>query len=463
MLGLTLFLLAANSAAGPSPELARHVCPNGLEVVVAERHARPLVTAEIAVHSGAMNEPPEYSGLSHLFEHMFFKANREVPDQVSYMARRRELGITGDASTDVERVNYFQTTTRDHFEGMFTFMHAAITGPLFDPGELDRERVVVTGEIDRNESTPGYFLWRETTRHLFAKYPTRKDPLGTRKTVLAATPAMMRTIARRWYVPNNAVLVVVGDVESDEVFRMADSVYADWKKTADPFLSYPVPEPPPLGRSEVVLVEQPVQTFQAQVEWQGPSTGGPTKRDSYVADLLGRLTSDPASRFQRELVDSSSCVRAGFEWEPEHHVGPIVVSAEAAQAKVDVCIRALLAELRAMAEPGFFTEEDRRDAADRAESDLARLRERTSEYAHMLTYFWATRSLEDYGAYVAGLRAVGADDVARFLSAYVLGKPFVFGAMASPNLVAAGVDRKHLENLAGLDGAVRTSADRGGR
>ena len=454
MSGLAYVWLASVSAVS-APALARHVCPNGLEVVVAEHHQRPLVTVEVAVHNGAMNEPPEYSGLSHLYEHMFFKANRAVSDQVAYMARRRELGITGDASTGVERVNYFETTTRDHFEATMAFMHDAITGPLFDSKELDRERMVVTGEIDRSESSPGYHLWHETTQRLFAQYPTRKDPLGNRRTVLAATPAMMREIERRWYVPNNAVLVVVGDVNPDEVFRLADALYVDWRRTADPFLAHPVPDPPPLARSEVVLVEQPVQTFQAQFAWHGPSTTGPTKHDAYAVDLLERLTRDAGSRFQRDLVDSGSCVRAGLDWDPEHHSGPMVASVEATEAKVDVCVRALVAELPRMAEPGYFSDVERADAARRAEIDLARQRERTSEYAHMLTFFWADASLDDYATYTAELRAVTQDDIARALHGYVLGKPFVVGAMASPTLVAAGLDRKHLEQLAGVDRVAR--------
>lgn len=455
MLWLQIALLAANSSSGPASELARHVCPNGLEVVVAERHSRPLVTAEIAVHDGAMNEPPEYSGLSHLFEHMFFKANRELPDQVTYMARRRELGIRGDASTDVERVNYFQTTTRNHFEPMMAFLHAAITGPLFDAHELDRERVVVTGEIDRNESSPGYHLWHETTRHAFAKYPTRKDPLGSRRTVLAATPAMMRAIEQRWYVPNNAVLVVVGDVRADDVFRLADALYADWKETADPFLASPVPEPPPLLQSEVVLVQQPVQTFQAQVEWHGPSTSGPTKRDAHVADLVGLITRDPASRFQRDLVDSGACVRAGFDWSVEHHVGPIVASLEASDSKVDGCVQALFSELQQMGQPGYFSDDERQSAVRRAEIELARRRERTSEYAHMITFFWASASLDDYATYIADLRAVTPTEIVHYLSTYVLGRPFVFGAMVSAKLVAAGVDRDHVEKLTGIGKGAR--------
>jgi zinc protease len=445
--------LAPDAFAQPPPELSRRVLPNGFEVVVVERHATPLVTMEVAVHNGAMNEPPETNGLSHLFEHMFFKANQTSPDQVAYMARRRELGISGDATTGTALVNYFQTTTPDHFDASMAFLRDALVGPLFDPHELERERVVVTGEIDRNESTPGYYLWHETTRHLFAKYPTRRDPLGNRQTVLSATPAMMREIARRWYVPNNSVLVVVGDVKTEEVFRLAETLYADWKRTPDPFVAHPVPEPPPLARSEVVLVKQPVQTFQAVLAWHGPSTTGPSVEDGYAADLVAWLTSDLGSRFQRDLVDSGSCVRAGADWDAEPRVGPFVANAEASEPKVDVCVGALFAELRRMAEPGYFSEEDLRNAAHRAEVNLARQRERTSSYAHLLTFFWGYASLEYYATYPAKLRAVTEADIARFLHKYVLDKPFVLGAMASPERVAGGIDRKHLEALAGIRGA----------
>ena len=72
------------------------------------------------------------------------------------MARMRELGMVWNGTTNTERVNYFFTTTTDHFADAMVFMRDAIVSPLFDPKELERERVVVTGEIDRNEATPGY-------------------------------------------------------------------------------------------------------------------------------------------------------------------------------------------------------------------------------------------------------------------------------------------------------------------
>ena len=86
-----------------------------------------------------------------------------------------------------------------------TFMRDAIATPLFDAKELERERVVVTGEIDRNESEPSYHLWHTVEQHVFWKYPTRKDALGKRASVLGATVDMMRTIQKRYYVPNNSI------------------------------------------------------------------------------------------------------------------------------------------------------------------------------------------------------------------------------------------------------------------
>src|SRR5215470_18030086 len=182
---ITLAMAVAGRSTQPS-QILQHSCKNGLTVLVVESHAVPLVTLEIAAKNGSMTEPPDYNGLSHLYEHMFFKANAAIPSQEAYLARARELGMVWNGTTNTERVNYYFTTTSDHFADSMTFMHDAITTPLFDPKELDRERVVVTGELDRNESDPSYYFWHETEKRLFSKYPSRKDPLGSRKTVLAA-------------------------------------------------------------------------------------------------------------------------------------------------------------------------------------------------------------------------------------------------------------------------------------
>ena len=274
---LALTALASSATASPAvppPPYAHHVSPDGLEVIVVEDHATPLMTVEIAVHNGAMAESPEYNGLSHLYEHMFFKGNKVLPDQLAYFARLRELGMVFNGSTDDERVNYFFTTTSDHYADAMAFMRDSITSPLFDGKELERERVVVTGEMDRDESDPGFLLWRAMEKRVFWKYPSRHNALGDRKTVLSTTPEKMRTIQHRYYVPNNSVLVVTGDVHAEQVFQDADRLYVEWSKAADPFVKFPLVKDPPIPRSEVVVVAQPVETFHATFAWQGPGTLG---------------------------------------------------------------------------------------------------------------------------------------------------------------------------------------------
>src|SRR5215467_10116637 len=113
---LPLVFGAAASRSTEPPKIESHTCANGLTVLVVENHSVPLVTIEIAAKNGSMTEPPEYNGLSHLYEHMFFKANKALPNQEAYMDRAQQLGMAWNGTTNTERVNYFFTTTTDHLK-----------------------------------------------------------------------------------------------------------------------------------------------------------------------------------------------------------------------------------------------------------------------------------------------------------------------------------------------------------
>jgi zinc protease len=450
LLGLVSLDGAAQGAPVP---LARHVCPNGLEVFVSESHATPLVTVEIAAHEGAMTEDAAYSGLSHLYEHMFFKGNAAQPDQSAYMVRLRALGMEFNGTTGDERVNYFFTTTSEHFAEQMVFMRDAIATPLFDPKELERERVVVTGEIDRNEGEPQYHLWHTMEPRVFWRYPTRKDALGSRASVLAATVEKMRTIQKRYYVPNNSLLVVAGDVKAEDVFAQADALYASWPRGEDPFKKLPIPEHPPVRASEVVLIAQPVEDMGATFEWQGPSTAGDSVRDTYAADVLSALTGDPASRFQKTLVDSGACVSASLGYSTARHTGEVALDFEATPEKIDSCTAAVVAELPRLVAPDYFGDDEMKNAVHRIVIQRAHERETTQSRAHALTWVWASASLEYDAGYEEHIGAVTRGDLSSFLRRWVLGKPFVLGAMASQKQLDAGLTRHRLEKLAGLKGS----------
>ena len=444
-------LLAPPTAFAEVPAIQQHTLPNGLTVLVVEDHALPLMTVEIAAKNGSLTEPPEYNGLSHLYEHMFFKANRTYPNQEAWMERGQALGMLWNGTTNTERVNYFFTTTSDHGADVMQFMHDAIVGPLFDPAELERERVVVTGEMDRAEGNPFYHFGHMVDQRVWWKYPSRKDPLGNRQTVLTATPDMMRTIKERYYVPNNSALVVTGDVKAEDIFKQAEKLYVDWPRGKDPFIEFPLVQHPPIPYTSVVLVEQPVQSPVVSFTWQGPSTVGKNLELTYAADLLSFALQEPSSKYQQHLVDSGACAFVGApSWYTQANTGPISIQAQAAPGQVDGCVKAIMAELPKLKQADYLSDAEMRDAAFKAEVMDALDRERPSQLTHTITFWWTSAGLPYYRDYVPNLRKVTRADIARYLDTYVLGKPFVFGALVSPQMAKEQhLDQAHFEAMVG--------------
>src|ERR1051325_4766993 len=126
---------AAQTAGATAParqqqaQLVNKVLSNGLEVIVLEDHSVPLVTIELAVKNGSYTEPPEYNGLSHLYEHMFFKANRAIATQEDYLKKIGQLGIAYNGTTREEVVDYYFTTVSANLRTAMNFMRDAARYP----------------------------------------------------------------------------------------------------------------------------------------------------------------------------------------------------------------------------------------------------------------------------------------------------------------------------------------------
>jgi zinc protease len=409
---------------------------NGLEVIVIENRSVPLVTIELDVKNGAYTETPEYDGLSHLYEHMFFKANHTIPNQEAYLERMNELGAAWNGTTSGERVNYFITVGVDSLRPALQFMEDAIRYPLFLEEELVRERPVVLGEYDRAESNPFFHFGRAIDTLLWSpEYWSRKNVIGDREVLSTTPPEKMRTIQERFYVPNNTALILAGNIGPEDGFALGEEVFGDWPRGADPFAA-PIPDPPPLAATRAIVVEQPVNTVTIQIDWQGPSvTGDPGS--TYVADLLIPILSNPASRFQKAMVDTGLAFNAGFSYSTMAHVGPISITAQTTPENALELHRAVLAEVGKMAEPGYITEEELAAARNQVAVNQTYARERASSLAHTVGYWWAVASLEYYLGYVPNLQAVTLDDIAGFAQRYMFGKPHVAGALISPEARAS--------------------------
>ena len=415
----------------PEAKIFSQVLANGLEVIVLEDHSIPLVTIELAVKNGSYTEPPELNGLSHLYEHMFFKQNRAIANAEEYLRRIGQMGIAYNGTTREEVVDYYFTTTSPNIRTAMQFMKDAARYPLFDEREFSREKEVVIGEIDRNESNPFFYLSQEMNKRLFFKYPSRKNPLGNRQTVSGSTTDMMRLIQQRYYVPNNSALVVTGDVNSADVLKMAQEFYGDWaKREKDPFLEFPLVEHPPLPASEGAVIPQPVQNVIISIGWQGPSIGKDNPA-TYAADVFSFILRQPNSRFQRKLVDTGLVTGVDLSYYTQRNVGPIALIAQTTPDKARAAIKALYEEVSHFNDKDYYTDEELESAKALLEADDLYSREKLSDYTHTLSFWWASTGLEYFRGYLPRLRTTSRADISRYITTYIQGKPHVGLALMS--------------------------------
>jgi len=404
--------------------------PNGLLVAVVENHSVPLVTIEVAVHSGSMNEPPNFSGLSHLYEHMFFKGNAVIPNQEAYLKRLRQLGAMWNGTTSQERVNYFFTMGSANLDAGMAFMRDALVTPRFEPQELARERQVVIGEIDRNEAEPLYHLSRALDQKLWHRFPSYKDPLGTRDSVNKATVEQMRFFRETYYVPNNSLLVIAGDTTPEKAFAAAEKYFSAWRRGPDPFQKHPLVAHPVLQKSAATLVRQPVQNGRLSLSWQGPSTANDLKA-AMIADVFSFAVNQDGTRLQKALVDSGLATRARLSYATLRNTGQIWLEIEGPPEKLTQAAAVALREAAHFGEVNYLTEEEWRNAKTLLSVQDRYDRERMSEYSHVLSFWWAVAGLDAYQDYIPTVQSSTRSNGADYASRYMVGKPLVLGALLS--------------------------------
>ncbi len=411
--------------------IKRKVLANGLEVIVVENHGVPLATIEVDVKNGSFTQSPEFAGLAHMYEHMFFRANSKFPDPESFVGRAGDLGAVFNGTTAEERVNYFLTVSADSMDAGVRFLASALLSPLFRQDELERERQVVIGEYDRNESSPFFQLNREMDKLLYPGNFSRKNVIGDRQVILTTTPEKMRTIQRKYYVPNNSVLIVAGDVNPDQVFASAERELGKWERGPDPFVTDPIPPIPALTKDQGVVVEAGVGAVTVFLQWQGPSVGKDPK-STYAADVFSDVLNDPASNFQQRLVDSGLWQSMGVNYYTLNNVGPITISGQTSPENLRRALKALETEIAKFDDPGYFDVSELEAVKAHRAVTSAFDRERSSGFAHTLGFWWTVADLEYYMGYVDNMAKQTIADLQAYATKYILNKPRITGVLIDP-------------------------------
>ncbi|MDP4199185.1 MAG: pitrilysin family protein [Bacteroidota bacterium] len=430
---LTATLLLPLAAHAQDLPYSKKTLSNGLDVIVVQNHMVPLATIELVARNGGFTEPPEYSGLSHLYEHMFFKANKTHPSQAAFLEGLESLGGSlgvSNAQTHQEHVNYFIVIPKKNLSGGLDFMSAAIRTPLFDTAEIRKERYVVLGEFDRNEAEPTFKLRYAMDSAVWSPALfSRKEQLGLRPTILSATPEMMRTIEHRFYIPNNMALVVAGDVNPEEVFKQAEKYFGPklWPAGPPPFPTYNPPPFPPITKQLVVREAPNLPYTYINFVWHGPSLGKDNE-DTYAADVFHTIINQANSRFQKDLVDKRLAYQVQSGYFSQKNVGPIEINAYVPIPATKKAISAIEDEIAAWNGQTYFTDDELTTAKRILEGDRLYETESASEFAtSSLPLWWASAGLDYYVHYIENVKRVTRADIQRYLDRWIKGKNYVLG------------------------------------
>lgn len=298
----SLFLLGSLCAAPALANPYATTLPNGLKVVVKEDRRAPVVAHMVWYRVGSMDEVDGTSGVAHLLEHMMFKGTPKVgPGEFS--KRVAAAGGRDNAFTSRDYTAYFQQVPKEKLGEMMALEADRMRHLNVDPKEFEQEiKVVMEERRLRTDDNPQALLFEQANAVAFQAHPYRRPVIGWMNDLENMTAADARAWYDQWYVPNNATLVVSGDVDHQKVFQLARQHYGGLRGRALPARK-PQQEPAQKGLRRVV-VKGPADLPQIVMSWKVPRVESMTGPDEpFALDMLAAiLDGHDAARLGRSLV-----------------------------------------------------------------------------------------------------------------------------------------------------------------
>jgi zinc protease len=305
-----LFVIAAllaivphgRAAAISGPDVAHFTLANGLEMVVVPDHRTPVVTHMTWYKVGSADETPGTSGLAHFLEHLMFKGTAKNPEG-KFSQTVAALGGQENAFTTADYTGFFQRIAREHLEKMMAFEADRMTGLVLSEENVIPELKVVLEEYNmRVANSPDARLGEQIAAALYLNGPYGRPVIGWRHEIEKLTREDALAFYRRFYTPNNAVVVIAGDVTAEEVKALAEKTYAKVPRVADIKPRVRPKEPPPVAPRTVMLADPRVAQPSMQRSYLVPSYAT-SREDAQALEVLAHiLGSGSTSRLYRALV-----------------------------------------------------------------------------------------------------------------------------------------------------------------
>lgn len=281
-------------------EFVQYTLDNGLDVILHQDNTAPVVTTSVMYHVGAKDENPERTGFAHFFEHLLFEGTENI-GKGEWFKIVSSNGGSNNANTSDDRTYYYEIFPSNQLELGLWMESERMLHPVIDQQGVDTQNEVVKEEKRlRIDNAPYGNLLTAVKKNLFKKHPYRWSPIGSMEHLDAATLEEFRAFNEKFYVPNNATLVVAGDIEIEKTKELIKSYFSDIPKGApvekEKFVEDPITE-----TLHATYYDPNIQIPAIALAWRTPSM---KERDAYVLDMVSSVLSDgKSSRLYKKLVD----------------------------------------------------------------------------------------------------------------------------------------------------------------
>jgi zinc protease len=305
--------LASTLRTDAAPNVSHFTLANGLEVVVIPDHRTPVVTHMLWYRVGAADETPGKTGLAHFLEHLMFKGTAKNP-QGLFSQTVSNIGGQENAFTSSDYTGYFQRTAREHLKMLMEFEADRMTGLVLTEDVVKPELQVVLEEQNmRVANNPGARLSEQMEAALYLNHPYQRPIIGWRQEIEKLTRDDALEFYKRFYTPNNAILIVAGDVTGEEVKTLAEATYGKVARVTEVAPRHRPQEPAQVAARTVTLADARVTQPSVQRYYLVPSytTAKPGESEALevLAHILGRGSN--SRLYDTLVVEKGIAVNAG--------------------------------------------------------------------------------------------------------------------------------------------------------
>ena len=297
---LTAALFLSGAVFAQKVEFEEYTLDNGLHVVLHQDKSAPVVVTSVMYHVGAKDENPERTGFAHFFEHLLFEGTENI-ERGEWFKLVTANGGHNNANTSDDRTYYYEVFPSNNLELAIWMESDRLLQPVINQIGVDTQNEVVKEEKRlRVDNQPYGNLITEVKRNMFKKHPYRWAPIGSMEHLDAATLEEFQAFNKKFYIPNNAVLVIAGDIDFKQTKELVQQYFGPIKKGS------------PVER--IKITEDPITT-PIIAEYQDPNiqlpmyitayrTPSNKTRDARVLDMVSSiLTGGKSSRLYKKLVD----------------------------------------------------------------------------------------------------------------------------------------------------------------